>query len=529
MLALRSRPFVLRGALSRTLGSAAADFGVEIPTVPNFINGKEVASAAQDLIPVHNPATNEVVCNVPQSTPEELRQATEAAAEAFKTWRYTSVQRRQRVMFNLQQMIRDRTEELAQSITLEQGKTLADARGDVFRGLEVVETACNVASGLQGETLGNLAAGLDSYSYKEPLGVCAGVCPFNFPAMIPLWMFPMAIACGNTYVLKPSERDPGAAMMLVKMAQEAGLPDGVLNVVHGAHDTVNFLCDAPEIKAISFVGGDFAGKHIHERGTKNGKRVQANLGAKNHATIMPDADKEATLNALVGAAFGAAGQRCMALSVAIFVGETKNWIPEIAAKAKELKVGGGFEADTDIGPMISPSALARAENLIQEGIDFGAECLVDGRGVQVDAKYQNGNFIGPTVLANIEKGNPAYENEIFAPVLCCVAVDTMEEAMEFTNSNMYGNGTAIFTSNGAAARKFQNEIDVGNVGVNVPIPVPLPMFSFTGSRGSIQGDIHFYGKQGIQFFTKTKTITSSWQYTPQTSTLRQAATMPTMK
>jgi len=509
--------------------SAGRAFSGDVPTVCNFINGEEVPSASSSLIPVHNPATNEVVCNVPNSTQAELEAATAAAQEAFETWRYTPVPRRQRVMFEFQRMIRERTDELAESITLEQGKTLADARGDVFRGLEVVETTCNIAPSLMGETMGNLASGLDSYSYKEPLGVCAGVCPFNFPAMIPLWMFPMAITCGNTYVLKPSERDPGAAMMLVRMAHEAGLPPGVLNVVHGAHDTVNYLCDAPDIKALSFVGGDNAGKHIFERGTKHGKRVQSNLGAKNHATIMPDADKEATLNALVGAAFGAAGQRCMALSVAVFVGEASEWIPDIVEKVKQLKVGGGAEADTDVGPLISPAALARAEALIEDGIKSGATCLLDGRGVQVDPKYQSGNFLGPTVLADIEQGNPAYENEIFAPVLCCVSVDTLEEAIAFTNSNMYGNGTAIFTANGAAARKFQNEIDVGQVGINVPIPVPLPMFSFTGSRGSIQGDIHFYGKQGVQFFTKAKTITSNWQYEPAKSTLRGSVTMPTPK
>lgn len=501
----------------------------DAPVVQNIINGVAVPSTSTSLIPLHNPATNELVCYVPESTPEERAAAVAAAKDAFVEWRDTPVQRKQRIMFTFQQMIRDRTEEIAESITLEQGKTLADARGDVFRGLEVVEMACNVTNGIMGESLQNLASGLDSVSFREPLGVVAGICPFNFPAMIPLWMFPLATTVGNTFVLKPSERDPGAAMLLVDMAHEAGLPPGVLNVIHGSHDAVNFICDDPAIKAISFVGGDAAGKHIFARGTANGKRVQANLGAKNHATVLPDANREATINALTGAAFGAAGQRCMALSAAIFVGEAREWIPEIAEKGAQLKVGGGAEADTDVGPLISPAALKRAEALIADGIAAGAKPLLDGRDVQVDGKYAAGNFLGPTLLNDCGKGNPAYENEIFAPVLNCISVDTLEDAIAFSNSNPYGNGAAIFTQNGAAARKFVNEIDSGNVGVNVPIPVPLPMFSFHGSRGSIAGDLHFYGKEGLKFYTKGKVVTSSWQYGSTSSTLRGSVTMPTPK
>lgn len=479
--------------------------------VKNFINGKFEESKATKWIEVRNPATQEVVSLVPQSTPEELRRAVESAQVAYKTWREVPVQQRQRVMFTLAQLIRDNTEDLAKSITTEQGKTLADARGDVFRGLEVVEHTCSTASLMMGETMESVSRGMDSYSYKQPLGVCAGICPFNFPAMIPLWMFPVATACGNTYVVKPSEKDPGATMMIAELAKRAGLPDGVLNVVHGAHDTVNFICDAPEIKAISFVGGDSAGKYIFDRGTRNGKRVQSNLGAKNHATIMPDADKDATLNALAGAAFGAAGQRCMALSVAIFVGETKNWIPELVERAKKLRVNGGMEKDADIGPLISPESKVRVESLIQAGIDDGATCLLDGRGAVVKG-YEKGNFVGPTVLTNMTPTNRAYVEEIFGPVLVCFAVDTLDEAIALTNSNRYGNGCALFTSSGVAARRYQHEIDVGQVGINVPIPVPLPMFSFTGSRGSIRGDINFYGKQGVQFYTQVKTITSNWTF-----------------
>jgi malonate-semialdehyde dehydrogenase (acetylating)/methylmalonate-semialdehyde dehydrogenase len=331
--------------------------------------------------------------------------------------------------------------------------------------------------------------------------------------MIPLWMFPVASVTGNTMLLKPSEKDPGAAMLLAKLAQKAGLPDGVLQVIHGGVDTVNFLCDAPSVRAISFVGGNQAGEHIFDRGTKNGKRVQSNLGAKNHATVMPDADKETTINALVGACFGAAGQRCMALSTIIFVGESKNWLPEIVEKAKKLRVGNGMDSTTEVGPLISKESKARVEMLIQQGVDDGATLLLDGRGVKVPG-YEKGNFVGPTVLANVDGKNRAYTEEIFGPVAVCLNVDTLEEAIEFTNKSKYGNGCAIFTQSGPVARKFQHEIDVGQVGINVPIPVPLPFFSFTGSRGSIRGDVHFYGKQGAQFFTQIKTITSNWDYKP---------------
>lgn len=414
---------------------------------------------------------------------------------------------------NLQNLIREHTDEIAKLITTEQGKTLPDAKGDVFRGLEIVESACGMGSLMMGESLENLSRGLDTYTYRQPLGVTAGICPFNFPAMIPLWMFPVSNVCGNTCILKPSEKDPSAAMLIAKLAQKAGLPDGVLQVIHGGVDTVNFLCDAPAVRAISFVGGNKAGEHIFDRGTKNGKRVQSNLGAKNHATIMPDADREATVNALVGAAFGAAGQRCMALSVAIFVGESSSWIPELVEKARKLKVGYGMDPSSDLGPLITKDAKKRAEELIQAGIDDGAEILLDGRNVKVPG-YENGNFVGPTILHGKNGLNRAYTEEIFAPVLYCISVPTLEDAIAFTNSNPYGNGCAIFTQSGSVARKYQHEIDVGQVGINVPIPVPLAFFSFTGSRGSIRGDVHFYGRQGVQFYTQIKTITSNWDYKP---------------
>jgi len=362
---------------------------------------------------------------------------------------------------------------------------------------------------MMGETVENVSRNIDTYSYKQPLGVSAGICPFNFPAMIPLWMFPLAITCGNTYVLKPSERDPGASMILVRLAKEAGVPDGVVNVIHGAKDTVNFICDHPSIRAISFVGGDQAGRHIHERGTRNGKRVQSNMAAKNHATIMPDADKEKTLDQLVGAAFGASGQRCMAISAAVFVGESKNWIPDIVKRAQKLKVTQGEQVQADVGPLISPQAKDRVEKLIQSSIDQGAKVLLDGRGVKVPG-FEKGNFVGPTVIADVKANMRVYNEEIFGPVLICLNADNLDDAIKLINSNPYGNGTAIFTNSGASARKYQHEIDVGQVGINVPIPVPLPFFSFTGSKRSFLGSTHFYGKMGVDFFTQTKTITSNW-------------------
>lgn len=446
-----------------------------------------------------------------------MRAASEAAQEAFKTWRYVSVSNRVRVMLKYQALIRANIDELAGLVTKENGKTLVDAQGDVFRGLEVVEHCASVPTIMMGETSGNLAKNLDTYSYREPLGVVAGIAPFNFPAMIPLWMFPLAATCGNTSIIKPSERVPLTTMRLTELAVEAGFPKGVMNVIHGSRDAVNFICDDNNIRAISFVGSNTAGEYIHARGSANGKRVQANLGAKNHGVVLPDAHKDTVVNALVGAAFGAAGQRCMALSTVILVGETKNWLPDLKAKAEKLVVGAGHEKGVDVGPMISPQALDRARRLIKSGEDAGAKVLLDGRKVSVK-NYPKGNFLGPTIidLGHINDpqvlANACYKEEIFGPVMVVVHADNMDQAIAAINNNPYGNGTAIFTNSGPAARKFQNEVDVGQVGINVPIPVPLPFFSFTGSRASIRGDVNFYGKAGVHFLTKWKTITSNWDY-----------------
>jgi len=480
------------------------------PITKMFINGKFVESSTKEYFNVLNPATQEVVTKTPICTQEELRAAVDAAQKAFPEWRDTSVSNRVRTMFRLQDLISKNMDNIAKLITTEQGKTLPDARGDVFRGLEVVEHSCSAGTLMMGETVENVSKFVDTYSYLQPLGVTAGIAPFNFPAMIPLWMFPMALVCGNTFVLKPSERVPSASMYIAQLAKEAGVPDGVLNLVHGTKDAVNFICDAPEIKAISFVGGSAAGKHIHARGTANGKRVQSNLAAKNHATILPDAAKERTLDALVGAAFGASGQRCMALSAAVFVGDAQQWIPELAQRAKGLKVCAGHVTGTDVGPLISTDSRDRVLRIIANAEKQGAKILLDGRSHK-NADYPNGNFVGPTIISDVTVDMECYTEEIFGPVLVCLKADSLDEAIKITNANPYGNGSAIFTRSGAAARKYQHEVDVGQVGINLPIPVPLPFFSFTGSRGSFVGSTHFYGKQGVYFFTQTKTITSMWR------------------
>ncbi|KAJ3188007.1 hypothetical protein HDU85_006400 [Gaertneriomyces sp. JEL0708] len=523
---------VLVGSTKRHIGTTANAIKTspeykDVPKTQLYINGEFIESQADQWFELRNPATQELVTLVPQATPQELKEAARVAQDAFKTWKKSSILTRQRVMLDLQLLIRQNMDNIAKSITQEQGKTFPDAKGDVLRGLQVVESACGIPSLLMGEQ-SPVARDMDTFTIREPLGVVAGIAPFNFPAMIPLWMFPLAIATGNTCVIKPSERDPGAMMILARLAEEAGIPKGVLNVIHGGVDTVNFICDEPAIKAISFVGSDRAGKYIFSRGTANGKRVQANLGAKNHGVIMPDANKNHTLNSLVGAAFGAAGQRCMALSTAVFVGEAQEWIPELVERAKALKTSGGFEEGADLGPMITPEAKNRCLELIQSGIDEGAELVLDGRNIvdTLPEKYRKGNFIGPTILSGVTPSMPCYKEEIFGPVLVILKAATLDDAIELVNSNPYGNGTAVFTNSGAVARKFTEEIDVGQVGVNVPIPVPLPMFSFTGSRGSIQGDLNFYGKSGIQFYTSTKTVTQLWRHEDAVST-QATVNMPT--
>jgi len=480
-----------------------------ISRVSLLIDGQFVESATTEWKDVVNPATQAVLAKVPFATSSEVDAAVAAAKEAFKTWRKTPIGTRARVFLKYQQLIREHMGELAALLTAEQGKTLPDAEGDVFRGLEVVEHAAAIGNLQLGELANNVATGVDTYTLLQPLGVCAGITPFNFPAMIPLWMFPMAIATGNTFVLKPSEQDPMVTMRLVELALEAGLPKGVLNVVHGGADVVNAICDHPDIKAVSFVGSTKVGTHVYNRASLAGKRVQCMMGAKNHAVVLPDANKEQTLNAMAGAAFGAAGQRCMAASTLVLVGEARHWIPDLVQKAKTLKVNGGTEAGTDVGPLISCAARERVEGLIASGIEQGAKLELDGRKPQV-AGYEQGNFVGPTIFSGVKPGMRIYDEEIFGPVLVILEAETLDDAIALVNANPNGNGTAVFTQSGAAARKFQEDIDVGQVGVNVPIPVPVPLFSFSGSRASKLGDLGPYGKQVVMFYTQTKTVTSRW-------------------
>jgi malonate-semialdehyde dehydrogenase (acetylating)/methylmalonate-semialdehyde dehydrogenase len=481
-----------------------------VPTVKLLINGEFIDSKTKDWRDVVNPATQEVLARVPFATADELDAAVASAKEAFKTWRKTPIGARARIFLKYQQLIRENMKELAAILTAEQGKTLPDAEGDVFRGLEVVEHAANIGTLQMGELATNVANSVDTYTILQPLGVCAGITPFNFPAMIPLWMFPMAIATGNTFVLKPSEQDPMVTMRLVELALQAGIPKGVLNVVHGGPDIVNGICDHADIKAVSFVGSTKVGTHVYQRATLAGKRAQCMMGAKNHAVVLPDANKEQSLNALVGAGFGAAGQRCMAASVAVLVGDAQNWIPDLIAKTKTLKVNGGTEAGTDIGPVISCAAKSRVESLIEQGIKDGAKLELDGRAPAMAGSYAKGNFVGPTIFSGVKPGMVIYDQEIFGPVLVIVNAASLDEAIAIINANPNGNGVAVFTQSGAAARKFQEDIDVGQVGINVPIPVPVPLFSFTGSRGSKLGDLGPYGKQVITFYTQTKTVTQRW-------------------
>ncbi|KAM0203809.1 hypothetical protein ACHAPA_006256 [Fusarium lateritium] len=484
---------------------------IEAVDTPYFIDNKFVSSSTDKYIDLHDPATNELVTRVPQMTDAEMKAAVESAEKAFKSWKNTTVISRQQIMFRFVQLIRENWDRLAASITLEQGKTFADAKGDVLRGLQVAEAAIAAPELLKGEVL-EVSKDMETRTYREPLGVTAAICPFNFPAMIPLWCIPIATITGNTLILKPSERDPGAAMIIAELVQKAGFPEGVVNIIHGAHRTVDFILDEPAIKAISFVGGNKAGEYIFSRGSANGKRVQANLGAKNHAVVSPDANKNQFLNSIVGAAFGAAGQRCMALSTLVMVGETKEWLHELAEQAKHLNVNGGFEQGADLGPVISPQSKERIEKLIESAEKEGATILLDGRGVK-PSKYPNGNWVGPTIITNVTPDMTCYKEEVFGPVLVCLNAESIDEAIELVNKNEYGNGTAIFTRSGATAETFRKHIEAGQVGINVPIPVPLPMFSFTGNKKSIAGGgaNTFYGKPGINFYTQLKTVTAFWQ------------------
>ncbi|RDH45083.1 methylmalonate-semialdehyde dehydrogenase (CoA acylating) [Zooshikella ganghwensis] len=485
--------------------------GVVMPSanLPLFINNELVASQSDQSIPVTNPATQEVLTKVPEATDAEMEQAINDAQNAFYQWRDVPPPERARLMMVFQQLLKSHHDELAEILSQETGKTFADAKGDVWRGIEVVEQACNIPSLLMGETAENVAGGIDTYSYMQPLGVCAGITPFNFPAMIPLWMFPMAIACGNAFVLKPSEQDPMTPMRIAELFAGAGFPPGLLQVVHGRKAQVDHLLRHPLIKALSFVGSVPVAQYIYRTGTSHLKRVQAFAGAKNHMVVMPDADKAQVISNLVGSSVGAAGQRCMAISVAVFVGESADWITDLQQAMAKVKPGFWNDESAGFGPLISPQAKERVLGLIAQGKHEGAQCLLDGSDCRV-ADYPDGNWVGPTLFSGVTADMTIYREEIFGPVLLCMHVNSLDDAIQLINQNPYGNGTSIFTSSGLSARHFQHYIEVGQVGINVPIPVPLPFFSFTGWKQSFYGDQHAYGKQAVRFYTETKTITARW-------------------
>ena len=491
-----------------------------------LIGDKWVSSSTKNWIDIRNPATQEIVGKVPQITETEFNSAVSTAKESFKTWKEVPVPSRLRLVRSFLDQLNANSEEIAEIITRENGKPLGDSRGDLFRGIEVVEHTLSFGSLLMGETMENLGKDLDTYSYRHPLGVVSSILPFNFPAMIALWSLP-AIVTGNTLILKPSEKVATTSQRIFELFLKAGFPSGVVNIVHGGKETVDFILRNPDIKAVSFVGSSVAGTYIHQQASFYGKRVQSNMAAKNHAVILPDADKEDAINAVVSSVYGAAGQRCMALSVIVLVGDAQHWIPEILAKAKSLKVGPGHDPKTDIGPLNSVDLKQKVENYIELGIKEGATLLLDGRGVKVPG-YEKGNFVGATIFDNVSVNHTIYKEEIFGPVMSIVRVNTLDEAIDLVNKNPYGNGTAVFTNSGSNARRYQREIEAGQVGINVPIPVPLPMFSFTGNKESFRGDLNFYGKGAISFYTQWKTITTRWKKDVEDKA-KLSTSFPTMK
>ena len=480
-----------------------------------FLDGKAVASEGE-AIPVTNPATQEVLCQVPFATPDELDRAVQGAARAFESWRDVPVPERARLMLKYQEILKARQEDVARVLSRETGKTHEDAMGEVWRGIEVVEHACNIPNLVMGELVENVATRIDTYSIVQPLGVCAGITPFNFPAMIPLWMFPIAVACGNAFVLKPSEQDPMTPMFLMELLAEAGAPEGLVQVVHGGREQVDGLLEHPDVRAVSFVGSVPVAKHVYRTGTAALKRVQALAGAKNHLVVMPDANREQAISSLVGAACGAAGQRCMAISAAVLVGEAADWLDDLAGAMSAVRPGVSDDPDAGYGPQISVAARERTLGYIAAGKEEGARCLLDGSACRVEG-YPDGNWVGPTLFADVKPEMSIYRDEIFGPVLVTLTADTLDEAIDLINASPFGNGVSLFTGSGASARKFQHEIGVGQVGINVPIPVPLPFFSFTGWKDSFFGDLHAYGKQAVRFYTETKTVTARWFDEPSAS------------
>ena len=479
-------------------------------TVNHWIGGKASTGESTRTAPVWNPATGEQQAEVVLGSVADVDTAVRTAAAAFESWSQSSLSARTKILFAFRQLVHERTQELAEIISDEHGKVVSDARGEVQRGLEVIEFACGIPQLLKGEYSDQVSTGVDLFSFREPLGVCAGITPFNFPAMVPMWMYPVAIACGNTFVLKPSERDPSTAEYIGQLWAEAGLPDGVFNVVHGDKEAVDALLDHPDVAAVSFVGSTPIARYIHERGTANGKRVQALGGAKNHAIVLPDAGIDYASDHLVAAAFGSAGERCMAISAAVAVGGAGDeLVAAVSEKARNTKVGPGRDSTSEMGPVITAAARDRIVGLIGAGADQGATLAVDGRGLTVPG-HENGFFVGPTVIDNVTRDMDVYTEEIFGPVLSVVRADTVDEAIALINSNPYGNGTAIFTSSGEAARRFQRGVKVGMIGINVPVPVPMAYYSFGGWKDSLFGDKHIHGPEGVSFYTRAKVVTARW-------------------
>lgn len=478
--------------------------------VTHLINGKAVESIDRTA-DVFNPATGEVTKTVGLADLATVQLAIDAAQAAFPAWRNTPPAKRAQVLFRFKQLLETNEARIALLISEEHGKTLEDAAGELKRGIENVEYACAAPEILKGEYSRNVGPNIDAWSDFQPIGVVAGITPFNFPAMVPLWMYPLAIACGNTFILKPSERDPSSTLLIAQLFQEAGLPKGVLNVVHGDKVAVDALIQAPEVKALSFVGSTPIAEYIYAEGTKRGKRVQALGGAKNHAVVMPDADLDNAVNALMGAAYGSCGERCMAISVAVCVGDqvADALVAKLVPQIKALKIGAGTERGMDMGPLVTQAHMQKVIGYVSEGVEAGATLVVDGRDYKVKG-HESGFFIGGCLFDRVTPDLRIYKEEIFGPVLCVVRVASLEEAMNLINDHEYGNGTCIFTRDGESARLFCDEIEVGMVGVNVPLPVPVAYHSFGGWKRSLFGDLHAYGPDGVKFYTKRKAITQRW-------------------
>ncbi len=493
--------------------------------ISHFVNGKEVIGTSDRYGDVYNPATGEVASRVAYATENEVTAAIEAAHKAFPAWAATPPLKRARVMFKFKELLERNMDKLAAIITSEHGKVLSDAKGEAIRGLEVVEFACGIPQLLKGEYTEQIGTGIDSYSVRQPLGVCAGITPFNFPVMVPMWMYPVAIACGNTFVLKPSERDPSASIFVANLLKEAGLPDGVFNVVQGDKVAVDTLLNDSRVAAISFVGSTPIAEYVYRTGTAAGKRVQALGGAKNHLVVMPDADLDQAVDALIGAAYGSAGERCMAISVGVAVGDIADeLVAKLSERAKTLKIGNGT-TDPDMGPLVTRQHLEKVAGYVDLGVEEGADLIVDGRGLKVK-NHEDGFFIGGCLFDNVTPEMRIYKEEIFGPVLSIVRVPDFESAVTLINSHEFGNGVSLFTRDGDAAREFSTRIQIGMVGINVPIPVPMAFHSFGGWKRSLFGDHYAYGPEGVRYYTHLKTVTSRWP-----TGIRKGAefVMPTMK